>query len=128
MSIICRSIGCTSRIHSGSDFCIDCESGVQKQEDEAKQPQSHFDFEQTESLSEVSHFQLKPLNGVTQIDVFAVHQLFAIQDPSGCIQEASKTLLLSSTRGNKKPLGQDIRKAKDMLTRWLQINEGASKI
>mgnify|MGYP001558747990 CR=1 FL=1 len=45
--------------------------------------------------------------GMDTIDVYAVHRLFNIQDPSGAIQHASKKLLLSGVRTGGKTKFQD---------------------
>lgn len=60
--------------------------------------------------------------GVEAVDVYAVHKLFDIQDPSGCIQHASKKLLLSGVRTGGKSAYDDIKEARDTLTRWLELN------
>lgn len=65
----------------------------------------------------------KSVEGIDEIDVYAVHQLFDIQDPSGAIQHASKKLLLSGVRTGGKSVFDDIREARDTLTRWLEINQ-----
>jgi hypothetical protein len=52
-----------------------------------------------------------------------VHKLFNIQDPSGCIQHASKKLLLSGVRTGGKSAYDDIKEARDTLTRWLELNK-----
>lgn len=65
----------------------------------------------------------KSVQGLKEIDVYAVHQLFDIQDPSGAIQHASKKLLLSGVRTGGKSVYDDIREARDTLTRWLEINK-----
>lgn len=57
------------------------------------------------------------------IDVYGVHKLFDIQDPSGCIQHASKKLLLSGVRTGGKSAYDDIKEARDTLTRWLELNK-----
>lgn len=56
---------------------------------------------------------------MSEIDTHAIHYLFKIPDPSGCIQQASKQLLLS---GSSKNMYRDIKEARDTLTRWLQLN------
>jgi hypothetical protein len=56
-------------------------------------------------------------------DVFYVHQRFAINDPSGCIHHASRTLLLSGSASTGAPDYQDIEEARDSLNRWLQLNQ-----
>lgn len=64
----------------------------------------------------------KSVEGMSEIDVYAVHQLFDIQDPSGAIQHASKKLLLSGVRTGGKSKFDDIREARDTLNRWLDLN------
>lgn len=68
----------------------------------------------------------KSVKGLDEIDVYTVHQLFNIQDPSGCIQHASKKLLLSGVRTGGKSVIEDITEARDTLTRYLQLH-GAAK-
>lgn len=68
----------------------------------------------------------KSVKGLESVDVYTVHQLFNIQDPSGCIQHASKKLLLSGVRTGGKSAIEDITEARDTLTRYLQLH-GASK-
>ena len=58
------------------------------------------------------------------VDVYQVHHLFAIEDWSGCIQHASKKLLLSGVRTGGKTKRQDIEEARDTLTRWLEVEQG----
>jgi hypothetical protein len=110
----CRSINCVNAAPEDSDFCIKCSSlyhlnKVQRTPNEA--------------LSEkyVGHF--RSVEAFNEIDVYTVHHLFSIQDPSGCIQHASKKLLLSSLHTGGKATYSDIQEAKDTLVRWLQLNE-----
>jgi hypothetical protein len=56
-----------------------------------------------------------------EMDVYAVHDTFRVDDPSGCLQHASKKILLSGTRNGGKSLAQDIKEARDTLTRKLQL-------
>lgn len=67
------------------------------------------------------YYKALPKN-MTEIDVYGVHMLFNIQDPSGAIQHASKKLLLSGVRTGGKTARQDIQEARDTLNRWLQLN------
>lgn len=64
----------------------------------------------------------KPVGELTEVDVYAVHQLFSLEDVSGCIHHASKKLLLSGVRTGGKTKQQDIREARDTLNRWLELN------
>lgn len=65
------------------------------------------------------YFPLTPKT--THMDVYAVHQAFRVNDPSGAIQHASKKLLLSGIRTGGKPVFQDIKEARDTLNRWLEM-------
>lgn len=64
----------------------------------------------------------KSTQGKTEVDVYAVHKIFDIQDASGAIQHASKKLLLSGVRTGNKSKRQDIAEARDTLNRWLELN------
>ena len=55
------------------------------------------------------------------IDVYRIHALFRVDDPSGCLQHADKKILLSGVRTGGKPKIEDIREARDTLTRWLEM-------
>lgn len=75
-----------------------------------------------QTLSQKYPKYYKPVGELTEVDVYAVHQLFNIQDPSGAVQHASKKLLLSGVRTGNKTKHQDIREARDTLNRWLELN------
>lgn len=62
----------------------------------------------------------KSVGDMVMIDTYGVHHLFQVQDPSGCLQNASQKLLLS---GSSNTAYRDIREARDTLTRWLQLNQ-----
>lgn len=64
----------------------------------------------------------KDVSMFLDVDVYAVHKIFNIQDPSGAIQHASKKLLLSGTRTGGKSMFNDIKEARDTLTRWLELH------
>lgn len=65
----------------------------------------------------------KQVGELTHVDVYAVHKLFDIQDPSGCIQHASKKLLLAGVRTGNKPVLKDIIEARDTLNRWIELHQ-----
>lgn len=79
-----------------------------------------------ESLSAKYPKYYKPVGELTEVDVYAVHKLFDIHDPSGCIHHSSKKLLLSGVRTGGKSAYHDIKEARDTLTRWLQLNHNES--
>lgn len=64
----------------------------------------------------------KDVGEYSEIDVYAIHQLFNIKDPSGCIQSASKKLLMSGSHIDSKDTITTITKARDALNRWLELN------
>ena len=111
----CKSIGCTNFTDSNSDFCDTCSSTARQ----LFQPNQ-------ENMAAKYPKYYKDIGAFSAIDVYAVHHLFNIQDPSGCIQHASKKLLLSGVRTGGKSAYKDIEEARDTLTRWLQINEPVS--
>ena len=63
----------------------------------------------------------KDVSSLSAIDVYAVHELFGIDDSSGCIQHASKKLLLCGVRTGGKDVATEIKEARDTLTRKLQL-------
>lgn len=60
--------------------------------------------------------------GVECIDVYAVCAMFPVQDDTGCINHARKKLLVPGTRTGGKSFHDDIKEARDTLTRWLELN------
>ena len=63
----------------------------------------------------------RDVSHLEEMDVYAVHSVFGVDDPSGAIQHASKKLLLSGSRTGGKSKYQDIKEAHDTLTRWLEL-------
>lgn len=74
------------------------------------------------SLAKLYPAYYKDVSLLNEVDVYAVHHAFQLNDPSGCIHHSSKKLLLAGTRTGGKPVSKDIKEARDTLTRWLQIN------
>ena len=107
----CISLGCDNPVTHVNRFCSRCASTLVKSEP-AEPP-----------LSLLYPKYFKDVSGMTEVDVYAVHQLFNIQDPSGAIQHASKKLLLSGVRTGGKSKRVDIQEARDTLNRWLQLDE-----
>jgi len=107
-------------IPKGTDFCSDCQATLSE---ESFQESFEFDAANDEDSSKQRVRQFKPIKGSQDMDVFAIHQLFEIQDFSGCIQQASTKLLLSSDNATCKPRVQDISDARDILNRWLELND-----
>lgn len=67
----------------------------------------------------------KDVSHLDEVDVYAVHELFNVGDPSGALHHASKKLLLSGQRTGGKSKYKDIKEARDTLTRWLDLQDSA---
>ena len=67
----------------------------------------------------------KSVAHLSHVDVYEVHRIFGINDPSGAIQHASKKLLLSGVRTGGKALLDDVREARDTLNRFLEMHGGS---
>jgi hypothetical protein len=63
--------------------------------------------------------------GVTVIDTYELNNMFPVDDPTGCILHARKKLLVPGTRTGGKSMYDDIKEARDTLSRWLEINAGS---
>lgn len=100
----CKSIGCSSTVAAGVDFCESCLNNSVSEQDLAKRYPDHY----------------RSTGDHAEVDTFAVNQMFGINDPSGCMQFAIHKLLLS---GGRREAHADVRQARDVLTRWLQLNE-----
>ncbi|MEX5744696.1 hypothetical protein AB3347_03310 [Massilia sp. X63] len=59
----------------------------------------------------------------TVLDTYAVNMMFPVDDPTGCILHARKKLLVPGTRTGGKSLRDDIKEARDTLTRYLELTE-----
>jgi len=73
-----------------------------------------------QSLAERYPENYKTVGDLSEIDTYAVHHIFQIQDPSGCLQQASAKLLMTKSSKN---IYRDVREARELLTRWLQLNQ-----
>ena len=122
MASICRSLGCTNHVHSSvEDFCEECLTWTDRNQESLSAEEGHLN--EPETLAQKYPKYYKPVGELTEIDVYAVHKLFDVQDPSGALQHASKKLLLSGVRTGGKSPYKDIQEARDTLTRWLQLND-----
>ena len=74
------------------------------------------------SMSRLYPQYYKDVRRYSEIDVYATHQIFNLNDPSGALQHASKKILLSGVRTGGKSKFKDIREARDTLNRWLELN------
>lgn len=118
---ICSKEGCSNRVSKIGASCLDC------QDEETKFDIASYGINhptnQAVSISKKYPKYYKSVSHLDEIDVYQVHNLFNIQDPSGAIQHASKKLLLSGVRTGNKTQYKDIQEARDTLNRWLEMNE-----
>lgn len=61
--------------------------------------------------------------GATSLDTYAVNAMFPVDDPTGCILHARKKLLVPGVRTGGKSLRDDVKEARDTLTRYLEITQ-----
>lgn len=90
-------------------------------------PKDYAEVTQAERLSDIYPKYYKDVRGIDEIDVYKTHELFGIDDPSGAIHHASKKLLLSGARTGGKSKYDDVREARDTLTRWLDMHPGVER-
>ena len=107
--------GCTNYSQQYMAYCTEC---LHERQQNRTQPEP-------QSMAQKYPKYYKSVKGLEEIDVYTVHQLFNIEDPSGCIQHASKKLLLSGVRTGGKSKIEDIKEARDTLTRFLQLHGAA---
>lgn len=119
--LLCRSIGCNNpTTDPDHDFCPECRQVICSESDETLAYCDNAIVTTTLVDKKPHHF--RSVEHLDEVDVYAVHHLFEINDPSGAIQEASRKLLLSGLQGTGKPDFQNILEARDILTRWLELN------
>lgn len=135
----CKTIGCQNPISLiNADFCPACYSAysdllsaIDRQYGHhpaplpkaPQQPSGLSAKTVAPTLSQRYPKYFRAVDHLDAVDVYAVHQLFGIDDPSGALQHASKKLLLSGSRTGGKTKLQDIREARDTLNRWLELQE-----
>ena len=131
----CETIGCQAFVIEGQFLCEKCSQKlvnipqVPFKEFKAKVPEIpltlmgiHMDTSPSGLAAKYPQYY-KSTQGMTELDVYAVHFIFNVQDPSGALQHASKKLLLSGVRTGNKSKFKDITEARDTLNRWLELNK-----
>ena len=108
---LCKSVNCPNHAQDLLDFCQSCTAETEAQ-----------NYPATQTLAQKYPQYYKPVGDLTEVDVYAVHMLFQVQDPSGCLHHASKKLLLSGVRTGGKSAFKDIKEARDTLNRWIELN------
>jgi len=116
---ICGSKGCLNATLEGF-YCEECE--VKNKLCSETKSMELTPVKADMSMSSKYPKYYKSVKGFTEIDIYTIHKLFNIDDPSGCIQHSSKKLLLSGVRTGGKTKYQDIKEARDTLNRWLELH------
>lgn len=111
----CKSFGCNCIVSPFQDFCNRCLAEYINTIPN-EEPLKPFVKEDKYSA------YFKDVSKLDRLDVYGVHQLFNLNDPSGALQHASKKLLLSGVRTGGKSKYKDIQEARDSLNRWLELN------
>lgn len=73
------------------------------------------------SMAELYPQYYKDVRHIKVIDSYGVCKLFGVKDDSGALQHATKKLLLSGVRTGGKSAYEDVKEARDTLTRWLEL-------
>lgn len=120
----CKSIGCNYPSTAGSDFCHVCERVHSLKGWFGELTVANPELAELADTSLATKYPkyYKDVQAYSDIDVYAVHLLFDVQDASGALQHASKKLLLSGVRTGGKTKRNDIEEARDTLTRWLELH------
>lgn len=114
---------------AGRDVCFNCDRTLTGMVGAARpsslgqginDPERHRASDR--SLAQQYPQYYKPVGKLTELDVYAVCQMFPVDDASGAINHARKKLLIPGVRSGGKTMHKDIREARDTLNRWLQLN------
>lgn len=71
-------------------------------------------------MTKHSHYH-KDVRHLESIDIYAVCEMFGVDDPSGATQHAIKKLLMAGKRGGGKDLQRDLQEAVDTIERRLSM-------
>lgn len=116
--VSCTVMGCNNEVPAGQlrcDECIITGNG--------KNPRNNTSASSDVQMSSKYPKYYKPIPpGTTDLDVYGVCQMFPVKDDTGCINHARKKLLVPGTRTGGKSFRDDIKEARDTLTRWLELN------
>ena len=116
----CKAIGCSNPVTDPTqDFCQECRQTICDESDEKHK--LHQPAVAASSLVDKNPHHFRSVEHLTEVDPYAIHHLFNLNDPSGALQHASRKLLLSGGPEGY-PDYEDIREARDTLTRWLELN------
>lgn len=118
----CKTIGCKHSAHFGEDFCTACITAISQLPHQSPEDSllvvAASDAHEPDDIPDGSKHSVKHLE---DIDIYAVHHLFSVDDPSGCLHRASAKILISGQYHQKDRIHL-IERARNLLNRWLEIN------
>lgn len=141
--MICTNTGCNDQTEEGQHRCPTCivfdyKGKRPSAEEQQKAADASRDIQELDSgivtitlgrraedtpMSEKYPKYYKRLpEGVTEADTYLVNKLFPVADDSGCIIHARKKLLVPGSRTGGKSFYEDIKEARDTLTRWMELH------
>lgn len=134
---MCCSTNCRNSASHGKMFCEPCSEQLSKQVNQqikgasvtpvpvqAKQGEDHGRRGSDTPMSYRYPKYYKPVPaGVTEIDTYMLCEMFQVQDHSGAIHHAIKKLLLPGVRTGGKTRLDDVKEARDTLTRWIEVQK-----
>lgn len=117
----CKTMSCNEQVSFDRDYCKDCSDRFRLLEvlRDNGPVSSTGPFHLDEPL--IGQVPPQPVESTRSYDVYETHQKYGIQDPSGCLHQASKNILLSSASKTKEEFFQQIREARDLLNRWIEL-------
>lgn len=77
-------------------------------------------------MSEKYPKYFKDVSNLDEVDTYEINRLFPIDtkdDPTGAVLHARKKLLVPGCRTGGKTFRDDIKEARDTLTRWLEMTK-----
>lgn len=122
----CQRDGCHNAVEPGQLSCETCQiTGGPNQGNALPLHEVGFLSDNVSMTKQYPKYYKEIPPGTREVDVYAVCKMFPVNDPSGCINHARKKLLVPGTRTGGKSFRQDIKEARDTLTRWLELNPEA---
>lgn len=120
---VCIKSGCINPVKPGMKLCEFCiarmpiNDTVTSNAMEANRRETDVPMSQKYP----KYYKVIP-EGTESVDVYAICQMFPVQDDTGCINHARKKLLVPGTRTGGKSMYKDIKEARDTLNRWLELH------
>lgn len=118
---------CSSRLHAETNRQTVISTNTKTMPDTANKtneddPNHRRSNDQRMSFKYPKYYKAIP-TGVTEIDIYMLCHIFRVEDHSGALHHAIKKILLPGVRTGGKTRYDDIKEARDTLSRWLEIHK-----